>query len=147
PVRYGYRSFDRQWCLPDHRAGTYIRQQLWDSCSDDQLFLVTLTSTTLGDGPAVTLSPYVPDMDFFRGSFGAKSVHPLYRSAGTSQPNISASLRAALNEAYGREVEPFEIAAYVVGLLGTSAYTERFADELAESVAHVPFTAVADLFA
>ena len=147
PVRYGYRSFDRQWCLPDHRAGTYIRQQLWDSCSDDQLFLVTLTSTTLGDGPAVTLSPYVPDMDFFRGSFGAKSVHPLYRSAGTSQPNISASLRAALNEAYGREVEPFEIAAYVVGLLGTSAYTERFADELAESVAHVPFTADVDLFA
>ena len=147
PVRYGYRSFDRQYTLPDSRVNDRPRPQLWDSCSDDQLFLVTLTSTTLGDGPAVTLSPYVPDMDFFRGSFGAKSVHPLYRSAGTSQPNISASLRAALNEAYGREVEPFEIAAYVVGLLGTSAYTERFADELAESVAHVPFTADADLFA
>lgn len=25
PTRYGCRSFDRQWCLPDHRVGTYIR--------------------------------------------------------------------------------------------------------------------------
>ena len=92
------------------------------------------------------MTPYVPDMNFFNNR-GSKEIYPLYRSAGTSQPNISASLRAALNDAYGREIEPFEIAAYVVGLLGTSAYTERFADELAESVAHVPFTADADLFA
>ena len=146
PARYGFRSFDRQWCLPDHRVGTYIRQQLWDSCSSKQLFLVTLTSTALGDGPAITLSPYVPDLHFFRGSFGAKDVHPLYRTAGTTQPNVSASLRAALETTYGREVEPFEVAAYVVGLLGTSAYTKRFADELSESVAHVPFTADAGLF-
>ena len=146
PARYGYRSFDRQWCLPDHRVGTYIRQQLWDSCSSKQLFLVTLTSTTLGNGPAVTLSPYVPDMDFFRGSYGAKNIHPLYRTAGTTQPNVSASLRAALETMYGRVVDPFEVAAYVVGLLGTSAYTKRFAEELSESVAHVPFTADAGLF-
>lgn len=146
PVRYGYRSFDRQYALPDSRVNDRPRQQLWDSYSDDQLFLVTLTAAELGNGPAVTLSPYVPDMGFFKNR-GAKDIHPLYRSAGTSQPNISASLRAALNDSYGREVEPFEVAAYVVGLLGTSAYTERFADELAESVAHVPFTADADLFA
>lgn len=146
PVRYGYRSFDRQWCLPDHRVGTYIRQHLWDSASDQQLFVVTLTSTTLGQGPAVTVSPYVPDMDFFRGSFGAKNTFPLFRTAGSSHPNISASLLCALREAYGREVEPFEVAAYVVGLLGTSAYTKSFAEELAETVAHVPFTADATLF-
>lgn len=145
PVRYGYRSFDRQFTVPDSRVNDRPRPQLWDSYSDDQLFLVTLTSTTLGDGPAVTLSPYVPDMHFFNNR-GAKDVHPLYRSAGTSQPNVSASLRAALATAYGREAEPLEIAAYVVGLLGTSAYTERFADELAESVAHVPFTADEALF-
>ncbi|MDN6136336.1 type ISP restriction/modification enzyme [Corynebacterium sp.] len=143
--RYGYRSFDRQFCIADHRV-IDRPGAAWGIQSDDQLFLVTLTSTTLGDGPAVTLSPYVPDLHFFCNR-GGKDIHPLYRSAGTSQPNISASLRAALNDAYGREVEPFEIAAYVVGLLGTSAYTERFADELAESVAHVPFTADADLFA
>lgn len=146
PARYGYRSFDRQWCLPDHRLGTYIRQQLWDTSSQHQIFLMTVNSTPLGKGPAVTLSPYVPDMDFFRGSFGAKSVHPLYRSGSDDAPNISASLLAALSSAYGREVEAFEIASYVVGLLGTAAYTRQFEDELAESTAHVPFTADVQLF-
>lgn len=146
PIRYGYRSFDRQYALPDSRVNDRPRPPLWDSFSSEQLFLVNLTSTALGDGPAVTLSPYVPDMDFFRGSYGAKNIHPLYRTAGVTQPNISTSLQTALETTYGREVEPFEIAAYVVGLLGTSAYTKRFADELAESVAHVPFTADFDLF-
>lgn len=143
--QYGYRSFDRQFCIADHRVIDRPGAS-WSICGDGQLFLMTLTSTTLGDGPAVTLSPYVPDMDFFRGSFGAKSVHPLYRSAGTSQPNVSASLRAALASAYGREVEPLEIAAYVVGLLGTSAYTARFEEELSEAPAHVIFTADKTLF-
>lgn len=143
--QYGYRSFDRQFCIADHRVIDRPGAS-WSICGDEQLFLMTLTSTTLGDGPAVTLSPYVPDMDFFRGSFGAKSVHPLYRSAGTSQPNVSASLRAALASAYGREVEPLEIAAYVVGLLGTSAYTARFEEELSEAPAHVIFTADKTLF-
>ena len=146
PARYGFRSFDRQWCLPDHRVGTYIRQPLWNSCSNSQLFLATLTSTALGSGPAVTVSPYVPDLHFVRGSFGAKDVHPLYRTAGTTQPNISSALLAALTSTYNREVEPFEVAAYVVGLLGTGAYTQRFGEELSEAVAHVPFTADTALF-
>ena len=145
PVRYGYRSFDRQYTIPDSRVNDRPRPQLWDSYSDDQLFLVTLTSTTLGDGPAVTLSPYVPDMDFFKNR-GAKDIHPLFRTDSTAQPNISASLMQALNTAYGREVEPFEVAAYVVGLLGTSAYTARFEEELSEAPAHVIFTADKTLF-
>lgn len=145
PVRYGYRSFDRQYILPDSRLSDRPRQQLWDCWSNNQVFLVTLTSTTLGSGPAVTLSPYVPDMDFFKNR-GAKDVHPLYRTAGTTQPNISSALLAALTATHNREVGPFEVAAYVVGLLGTGAYTQRFGEELSESVAHVPFTADTALF-
>ena len=145
-TRYGYRSFDRQYVLPDGRINDRPRAQLWDCFSSDQLYLVTLTSTSLGRGPAVTLSPYVPDMDFFRGSFGAKSVHPLFRTDTTDAPNITASLLAALASSYGREVKAFEIACYVVGLLGTAAYTKQFEEELAESTAHVPFTADVQLF-
>lgn len=145
PVRYGYRSFDRQWCLPDHRVGTYVRQQLWDSSSPHQLFFATLTATQLGSGPALTVSPYVPDMDFFKNR-GAKDISPLYRTADTSRPNISAKLLESLADVYGREVRPEEVAFYVFGLLGTGAYTERFEDELEESPARVPFTADYDLF-
>ena len=145
PVRYGYRSFDRQYALPDGRINDRPRQQLWDCWSEKQLYLVTLTSTTLGNGPAVTLSPYVPDMDFFKNR-GAKDIHPLFRTADTSQSNVSAALLEALKDSYKREITPFEIAAYVIGLLGTSAYTQRFGEELSESVAHVPFTEDAALF-
>ena len=140
PVRYGYRSFDRQWCLPDHRVGTYIRQQLWDSLSDQQLFLTTMNSAPLGDGPAVAISPYVPDMDAFRGSFGAKAVYPLFRENSANSPNVAARLTTELEHCYGAEVSPEQIAAYVVGLLGTGAYTARFSEELAESPAYVLFT-------
>lgn len=140
PVRYGYRSFDRQWCLPDPRVGTYIRQSLWDCLMEKQIYIATLTATTLGKGPAVTVSPYVPDMDFFKNR-GAKDIHPLYRSESANQPNVSLALLNTLQKIYVRKVDPFEVAAYVVGLLGTGAYTRRFGDELAESVAHVPFTA------
>ncbi|MDK6302426.1 N-6 DNA methylase [Corynebacterium sp. UMB9976] len=146
PVRYGYRSFDRQWCLPDHRVGTYIRQSLWDTSSNDQLFLSTVTTTPLSKGPAITISPYVPDLHFFRGSFGAKNVHPLYRSDGVDHPNVSSELLQALEHHYGRTVSAFEVLSYVVGLLGTSAYTEIFEEELTESVPHVPFTASEELF-
>ena len=145
PVRYGYRSFDRQWCLPDPRVGTYIRQSLWDCLTEKQIYLATLTSTALGNGPAVTVSSYVPDMHFFNNR-GAKDIHPLYRSGSAKQPNISAALLSTLQKTYGREVDPFEVAAYVVGLLGTGAYTRRFEDELAESVAYVPFTADLEVF-
>lgn len=145
PVRYGYRSFDRQFAFPDSRVIDTPHQQLWDSYGPHQFYLVSLTSTPLGIGPAVTISPYVPDMDFFKNR-GAKDVHPLYRTDDTQEPNISMSLVQALEQVYGEKPLPFDIAAYVVGLLGTTAYTKHFEEELAESVAHVPFTADPKLF-
>lgn len=145
PVRYGYRSFDRQWCLPDHRVGTYIRQQFWDSLSGDQLYFVSLASTRLSTGPAMTVSPYVPDMDFFSNR-GAKDVHPLYRTSDTSAPNISNGLLRALADCYGEPVSPEEVSHYVFGLLGTGAYTKRFKEELSESAARVPITNDYSLF-
>lgn len=146
PVRYGYRSFDRQWCLPDHRVGTYIRQQFWDCLSADQLYFATVTSTPLGGGPALTVSPYVPDLDYFRGSYGAKNIHPLYRSSDARPANISSCLLLVLTDTYGQEISPKDVALYTFGLLGTGAYTARFQDELEESAARVPFTTNYELF-
>lgn len=97
-------------------------------------------------GPALTVSPYVPDLHFFRGSFGAKNVHPLYRTDGSDAPNVSSVLLCALAETYGRSVGAEDVASYVFGLLGTGAYTAKFADELAESPARVPFTSDFALF-
>ena len=142
--RYAYRSFDRQWCVSDHRV-VDRPGSCWQISGANQLFLVSLTSTSLGQGPAITISPFVPDFDFFSNR-GAKDIRPLYRTDSTSQPNVSASLLQALGNAYGQPVDAFDVAAYVVGLLGTSAYTARFEEELSEAPAHVIFTADKPLF-
>ena len=68
--RYGYRSFDRQWAIADNRVADRPRPDLWRVRSDQQLFLTTLTSTKLGSGPALTVTPYVPDLHHFSGRGG-----------------------------------------------------------------------------
>lgn len=148
PQRYGYRSFDRQCAIPDRRLCARPRPELWQTSSPDQIYLVTLNSpsTRLGKGPALTVSAHVPDLHFFRGSFGGRSVMPLWRDSVATDANLNSALAATLEQTYGREVGVLEIASYSYGLLGTSAYTERFDDDLEESVARVPFTSNAELF-
>ncbi len=145
---YGYRSFDRQWAIADHRVGDYPKPVLWRSLSNQQLFLTTLTSTKLGRGPVLTVSPYVPDMDHFRGSYGAKNVMPLYRDRAARVPNLTQGLLETLNERIGTPIDPQELVAYLHALLGTSAFSDRFADELAEMAGpvHIPMTSNPDLF-
>ena len=39
PIRYGFRSFDRQWIIPDHRLLSRARPELWQSHSMRQIYL------------------------------------------------------------------------------------------------------------
>ncbi len=91
-VRYGFRSFDRQWTPQDPRVAALERPALWAALSDHQIFLTTLTTSPLGRGPALTATTLVPDLHHFRGSFGGKDVIPLYRDATTTKPNVTAGL-------------------------------------------------------
>ena len=47
-VRFGMRSFDRQWTFDDPRLIALERPALWASLSDAQVFLATMTTTSLG---------------------------------------------------------------------------------------------------
>ncbi|MYJ13558.1 MAG: N-6 DNA methylase [Acidimicrobiia bacterium] len=145
--RYGYRSFDRQWIIADNRVADAPKPDLWRARGPRQVFLTTLTSTKLGRGPALTVTPYVPDLDHFSGR-GAKNVMPLYCDGEARLPNVTDGLLAAVGERLGVEVSPEDLLAYVHALAGTGAFSERFAAELAEAAGpiHVPITADADLF-
>ena len=144
-VQYGYRSFDRQWVIADSRLADRPRPDLWRVASDRQVFMTTLTSTKLGKGPALIVSPYVPDLHHFRGSYGAKDVMPLYRD---QIPNCPAGLLRALGSQLGSTVTAEDLLGYVHGLLGTAAFGERFAAELEEAAGsvRVPLTADPELF-
>lgn len=147
--RYGYRSFDRQWAIADNRLADFPRPDLWATRGDSQVFLTTLTSTKLGRGPAATVSPYVPDLHHFRGSYGAKDVIPLWRDRQARVPNITTGLLDTLADALDSAVAPEDLFAYIYGLSGTTAFTARFEDEVGEAAGpfRVPITADAKLFA
>ena len=146
--RYGYRSLDRQWVIADHRVGDFPRPELWRVRGPQQVFLTTLTSTKLGQGPALTVSPYVPDLHHFRGSYGSKNIMPLYRDSDGRTPNITDGLLDALSARLGIKIFAADMIAYVYALGGTPAFAERFAAQLAEVAGpiRIPITERYDLF-
>jgi predicted helicase len=146
PVRYAFRSFDRQWLFPDNRTGDYLRPVLWQAYSDQQIYLTSMLYTPLGIGPAMTVCAYIPDRHHFSNR-GAKDILPLYRDVKYSEPNILPGLLEVLNEAYGQKISPEDLAGYVYGILAQPEYTRRFAEELASKEVRVPLTKDKKLFA
>ncbi|MBE0540363.1 MAG: N-6 DNA methylase [Verrucomicrobia bacterium] len=54
PTRYGFRSFDRQWIIPDSRLINQPNPALWAVRSEQQVFLAALSRTSPLNGPALT---------------------------------------------------------------------------------------------
>lgn len=145
-VRYGYRSFDRQWAFQDPRLAALERPALWASLSDRQLFMLTKPTFRLGRGPAAVVSVGIPDLDHFRGSFGGKDVVPLYRDAqGT--PNADPAALKVLSDKLGIKVTVEQLFAYTFGVLAGTDYTDRFHEALETPGPRVPVTADPELFA
>lgn len=146
-VRYGYRSFDRQWTIADPRLAALERPALWQSQSDAQLFFAAPMTKQSSVGPTLTVSAYVPDLHVFRGSFGGKDIIPLYRDAEGRQPNITNGLAKFLGERLGiNKPSPEDIAAYVYALLSATDYQKGFAEALKTPGPRVPLTADAALW-
>jgi hypothetical protein len=122
PVRYAYRSFDRHWVLPDARLGDFMRSALWRVAGPNQIFLTSMLTNVLGRGPAAIATAHVPDLDHFRGSFGARAVIPLWRNAAATQPNVAASWLTHLSRRYGFEVNAEALMAYCYALLAGRGY-------------------------
>ncbi len=144
--RYGYRSFDRQWILADNRLGDFLRPDLWHVHRHQQVYLTSLFSQPLGRGPSLTACAYIPDLDHFRGSYGAKAAFPLFRDAVASEANILPGLLDMLGKALKRKVTPEDFLAYGYGGLAQPAFTSRYAKELETRELRVPITKDAALF-
>jgi hypothetical protein len=147
PVPYAYRSFDRQFCLPDNRLGDFLRPVLWRTLGARQLYMTSLLTGLLGRGPAATVTALVPDLDHFRGSFGAKHVIPLWRDPDGTVANVADGVLARVGEALSREVVPEELFAYCYALLSAPEYCESFADELEVPGPRIPITGDSAQFA
>jgi len=139
-ARYAYRSFDRQYILADSRVIDRAGPPLWLAHSDKQLYLTSLFTQPLGSGPASVASANIPDLDTFRGSFGAKASFPLYRDAAATVPNILPGFLALWGKQLKRDLTPESFAAYVYALVGHAGFVEHFWDELEDCQLRIPLT-------
>lgn len=146
PVAYGYRSFDRQWIIPDVRLINRPNPRLWELRSERQLFITALAAYSPTSGPALTVSALVPDHDHYRGSFAGR-VFPLWADAAATRPNLRPALLAHLSTVYGRTVSAEDLFAYIAAIAAHPAYVERFRDDLATPGLRIPLTADAATFA
>jgi predicted helicase len=144
--RYAYRSFDRQQIIADGRLMSRARPNLWRAHGERQVYLTSLFSQPLGSGPSLTSCVFIPDLDHFRGSYGAKAAIPLYRNADATEANILADLLDLLGKAYKHKITPEDFLAYVYGALAQPAFTEYFAKELETRELRVPITKDGALF-
>ncbi len=146
PARYGFRSFDRQWLIPDSRLLNRPNPQLWQRHSDAQVYLTFWTQKAPISGPALTLTGYVPDLDHYRGSFGGRTF-PLWADAEATLPNISKDVCLRLAEWLAQPCAPQDLFAYIAALTAHPGYIERFRNDLATPGLRIPLTAGPALFA
>lgn len=146
PIRYGFRSFDRQWIIPDARLINQPNPTLWKAYSSRQVHLTALERVSPTSGPAITLTALIPDLDHYKGSFGGR-VHPLWRGGATgADSNIKPALLAHLANIYG-QIKAEDVMAYLAAVMAHPAFVARFKSDLVRPGLHVPLTADANLFA
>jgi hypothetical protein len=144
--RYGFRSLDRQWVFADSRLGDFLRPVLWRVMGPKQVYLTSLLSSVLGDGPAAMVCAHVPDLHHFRGSFGGKDAIPLWRDPAGTVPNVTTGLLEELSRLQGTEVTAEALFGYIYGILSSPRYVEAFRDELEIPGPRIPLTRDATRF-
>ena len=145
PVRYGYRSFDRQWIIPDGRLINQPNPTLWETHSNQQVYMTALHRTAPSAGPAVTFSAAIPDLDHYKGSFGGR-VYPLWADRKHRTPNLKEGLVHEVAEALGLPVGAPDLLAYFAAVAAHPTYTERFRSDMVQPGLRFPMTATVGLF-
>jgi hypothetical protein len=145
PVRYAYRSFDRQWIIPDARLINQSNPTLWKSNSDKQIFFTAMNMKAPQNGPALTVVCHIPDFNHYRGSFGGR-VFPLWSDTAASQSNLSPKLIKTLASHYGQPVTAEDVFAYIAAIAAHPAYTTKFQSDLSTPGLRIPITANAQTF-
>lgn len=122
PIRLGWRSFDRQWIIPDIRVLDRPRPPLWEARSDRQVHLTCTQNDHPTTGPAVTFSHLLPSLDHYRG-WGGGRVFPLWRDKDAATPNVTPQLLDKLVDLVRVDVTPEDLLAYISGVCAHPAYT------------------------
>jgi hypothetical protein len=144
PIAYGFRSFDRQWVIPDNRVLNRPNPELWKCRGKKQVYLTAPSDRSPTAGPALSFTSLIPDLHHYNGRGGR--VFPLWRDAEATIPNVSAKVLARLAAICKRPVSPEDVLAYLACVAANPAYTARFQRDLAQPGLRIPFTMQPKLF-
>lgn len=145
PVQYGFRSFNRQWIIPDARLITQPNAELWRPRSEQQIYLTAFTEESPTNGPALTFTGLIPDLHHYKGSFGGR-VFPLWRDAKGTESNFRPKLLPHLESQLGAFIRPDDLMAYIGAIAAHPAFTERFQNDLSTPGLRIPITADRNTF-
>ncbi|HUY33451.1 MAG TPA: type ISP restriction/modification enzyme [Pirellulales bacterium] len=145
PVRYGFRSFDRQWIIPDNRLINQPNPELWESHSQHQVYLTAPSDRAPTNGPALTFTALIPDLHHYNGRGGR--AFPLWRDSGATLSNVLPSALAYLSQKFARAVTAEDVMAYIAAIMANPAFTARFRADLVSPGLRVPITSDGHLFA
>lgn len=145
PVRYAFRSFDRQWIIPDSRLINQANPTLWALHGPRQVYLTALVQHAPKNGPVLTASALIPDLHHYMGSFGGRAF-PLWLDRNGTVPNLRPRLLATLSARLGAAVTAPDLLAAVAALLAHPAYLDRFRADLVQPGLRVPLPASPALF-
>lgn len=144
PVRYGFRSFDRQWIIPDYRVINQANPELWSSFSSKQIYLTAPSDRSPTNGPALSLCAYLPDLHHYHGRGGR--VFPLWSDRRAVTPNFPPNLLSTMSKLLGAKVQAEDLLAYIAGVAAHPAYTVRFQGDLSTPGLRIPLTRDLKLF-
>ena len=145
PCPYTFRSFDRQWIIPDYRLINRPNPTLWSMHSDGQVYLTSPEDRTPTNGPAASFCGNVPDLHHYHGRGGR--VFPVWQDAAGANPNVKPALLRHLGKTYKTNVSAEDMMAYIAALAAHPGFTTRFAEDLLQPGLRVPLTADTKLFA
>ena len=143
-ARYGFRSFDRQWIIPDGRIINRPNPNLWENFSKEQVFLTALHQSSPSGGPGVTFAASICDIDHYHGRGGR--VFPLRADNKAATSNVKSAFLDCLSKQLGTPVHGQQVMAYLAAVMAHPSYTHRFQDDLVQPGLRLPLTRDAGLF-
>jgi len=144
PVLYAYRSFDRQWVLPDARVINQPNPELWRARGARQVFLTAPHDRAPSSAPSLTLSALIPDLHHYSGRGGR--TFPSWADADGLSSSIRGPLLSHWTETLGRAPGAEDMLADIAAVGAHPGYVERFRADLGTPGLRIPLTADAALF-
>ena len=145
PVRYGWRTLDRGWILPDKRVINRPNPRLWQvRDAEGQIYLTCLDDHSPSGGPAATFTALVPDLHHYNGRGGR--AFPLWLDRAGVTPNVVPGVLEFLGQQLGRSVSGPDLFAYIAAVTGGPGYVVRFKHDLQVPGLRIPLTADPKIF-